>query len=163
MAMPYLIDGHNLIPNIPGLSLSALDDEQQLIELLQDYCRVEQKQVEVYFDQAPPGHPARQKYGAVTAHYVRQGSSADSAIRSRLNRLGKTAGNWIVVSSDHQVQNAAHAARARVASSQEFARQVMAALNRAAKNGNRPNRDELAPGEVDEWLDIFSKRGDSAK
>ena len=31
--MPYLIDGHNLIPKM-GLKLADLDDEMQLIELL---------------------------------------------------------------------------------------------------------------------------------
>ena len=38
--MPYLIDGHNLIPKVAGLSLKAVDDEMQLIELLQEFCRI---------------------------------------------------------------------------------------------------------------------------
>ncbi|MBP1702274.1 MAG: hypothetical protein H6Q38_1381, partial [Chloroflexi bacterium] len=41
--MPYIVDGHNLIPKIPGLSLRAIDDEMQLIELLQEFCRVQRK------------------------------------------------------------------------------------------------------------------------
>ena len=28
--MPYIIDGHNLIPNVPGLDLNKIDDEIQL-------------------------------------------------------------------------------------------------------------------------------------
>ena len=27
--MPYIIDGHNLIPKVSGLSLGDMDDEQQ--------------------------------------------------------------------------------------------------------------------------------------
>ena len=53
--MPYIIDGHNLIPRIPDLSLQDIDDEMQLVEMLQDFCRISRKKVEVYFDNAPPG------------------------------------------------------------------------------------------------------------
>ena len=55
--MPLIIDGHNLIPKIPGLSLQAIDDETQLVELLGEYCRLSRRQVEVFFDNAPPGVP----------------------------------------------------------------------------------------------------------
>jgi hypothetical protein len=48
--MPYLIDGHNLIPKL-GLRLDSMDDEQELVVILQEYARLERKkQVEVYFD-----------------------------------------------------------------------------------------------------------------
>jgi hypothetical protein len=43
--MPYLIDGHNLIPKIPGMNLGDVDDETQLIEMLQEFCRRRRKQV----------------------------------------------------------------------------------------------------------------------
>jgi uncharacterized protein len=115
--MPYLIDGHNLIAKTPGLSLQAFDDENQLIELLQDFCRTRRKPVEVYFDNAPVGQAAVRRFGQVTAHFVRQGSTADAAIHRRLVRLGKSAGNWTVVSSDRAVQTAARLAHAQVLSS----------------------------------------------
>jgi len=51
--MPYIIDGHNLIPRV-GLRLDALDDEMALVEILRDFCRIKKKRVEVYFDGAPP-------------------------------------------------------------------------------------------------------------
>jgi hypothetical protein len=40
--MPYLIDGHNLIPKL-GLRLDSMDDEQELIAILQEYARLERK------------------------------------------------------------------------------------------------------------------------
>ena len=43
--MPYLIDGHNLIPKL-GLRLDSLDDEEQLIPRLQEFCRLRRAQVE---------------------------------------------------------------------------------------------------------------------
>src|SRR5215510_9304953 len=107
--MAYLIDGHNLIPKL-GLRLDAIDDEMELIAILQEFCRREHKQLEVYFDGAPAAHAGTRKLGAVTAHFVPLGKTADNAIRNHLKQLGKSAKNWIVVTSDHQVQVEARAA-----------------------------------------------------
>jgi len=159
--MPYLIDGHNLIPKIPGLSLVEIDDELHLVELLQDFCRRTQKRVEVYFDNAPPGQPLARSYGNVLARFVRQGSSADRAIRDRLRRLGREARNWIVVSSDREVQAAARAARAEVISSEDFSALLQGnPPRRTGDPGARP--DGLAPEEVDEWMDFFGFDDDSS-
>ncbi len=46
--MPYLIDGHNLIPKL-GLHLDSFDDEVKLINKLNEIYRSARKtQVEVY-------------------------------------------------------------------------------------------------------------------
>ena len=52
--MPYLIDGHNLIPKV-GLRLDSVDDELELIELLQAHGRRSRSLIEVFFDGAPAG------------------------------------------------------------------------------------------------------------
>ena len=72
--MPYLIDGHNLIPKL-GLRLDSFDDEENLIARLQEFCRLNRTQVEVFFDGAAAGTPPTQKAGAVTCHFVRRGST----------------------------------------------------------------------------------------
>ena len=100
--MPYLIDGHNLIPKIPGMNLGDIDDEIQLVKKLQEFCRQRRKKVEVFFDSAPPGGIRTQKFGRVTAFFITQGSTADTAIRSRLQKLGRAAKNWTVVTSDRE-------------------------------------------------------------
>ena len=153
--MPYLIDGHNLIPKL-GLRLDALDDEEQLIPRLQEFCRLRRAQVEVYFDGALPGQVITRKAGAVTAHFVRKGSPADAAIEARLARLGKAARNWIVVSSDRRVQGAAGAVHAGVLSSEEFAREM--SRTQALGSSRLKHEATLAPDEVEEWLDIFNRR-----
>jgi predicted RNA-binding protein with PIN domain len=94
--MRYLIDGHNLIPKLPGLSLNAIDDELRLVELLQEYCRRSRNGVEVYFDNAPPGQAGTRRYGTVSAHFIPRGRTADDAIRLRLGRLGRSGKNWTV-------------------------------------------------------------------
>jgi phosphoglycerate dehydrogenase-like enzyme len=89
--MAYLIDGHNLIPHVRGLSLSDLDDEAALIELLKQFGQQRQKNIEVYFDGAPPGFARQRRFGRVTAHFVPRASSADAAIEQRLVALGRGA------------------------------------------------------------------------
>ncbi len=152
--MPYLIDGHNLIPKL-GLRLDSIDDELELIAILQEYCRVERKQVEVYFDGAPIHQAGTRKHGSVTAHFVPIKSTADNAIRQRLKNMGKGAKNWTVVSSDHRVQLEAQDVRAEVLSSDVFANTLKQARNLAPKPAD--NR-KLSSQEVDDWLKLFEER-----
>ena len=152
--MPYLIDGHNLIPKL-GLRLDSVDDEMELVALLQEFCRLEHRQVEVFFDGAPAHQSGPRKLGSVTAHFVRLGTTADDAIRSRLKRLGKSAKNWIVVSSDRQVQADARTAHADVISSDSFA----AMLKQVRPATKASSERTLSPQEIDEWLKIFEQRG----
>jgi predicted RNA-binding protein with PIN domain len=154
--MPYLIDGHNLIPKL-GLSLRSLDDEMELLALLQEFCRLKGRKMEVYFDGALPGQASSRMLGSVTAHFVRQGHTADEAIAARLRRLGGAARNWTVVSSDHAVQGEARAARATSLSSEEFARQVRQASPKQAPKLDR--EQDLSAEEIDDWLELFGKRG----
>jgi predicted RNA-binding protein with PIN domain len=154
LCMSYLIDGHNLIPKL-GLRLDSMDDEMELVAVLQEYCRLERKQVEVYFDGAPAPHAGTRKLGAVTAHFVRLGTTADNAIRNRVKRLGKAAKNWTVVSSDRQVQAEARAARAEVISSDAFAMMLRQARDFAPK----PSEDcILSANEVEDWLKLFEQK-----
>jgi predicted RNA-binding protein with PIN domain len=155
--MPYLIDGHNLIPKL-GLRLDSIDDEMELIAILQEYCRLERRQVEVFFDGAP--QPTTQKRGAVTAHFVQLGRTADDAIRAHLKRLGKGARNWTVVSSDRQVQAEARAVHAEVLSSDSFAAMLQQARNSTPKPASDKN---LSPREVEEWLKLFEGRNHHKK
>mgnify|MGYP001065228183 CR=1 FL=1 len=151
--MPYMIDGHNLVP-LMGLQLTSMDDEIELVEDLQEFCRIQRTQVEVYFDGAPPGTPSLRRMGAVTAHFIRIGSTADEAIEGRLTRLGKQARGWTVVSSDKRVQAAGRAVHARILSSEEFARKV-----RGGSKTTEPKPvKELNPEEIQEWINLFNKR-----
>lgn len=157
--MPYLIDGHNLIPKL-GLRLDSMDDEMELVTILQEFCRLDRKQVEVFFDGAPTPHAGTRKLGPVTAHFVRLGTSADDAIRKRLKTLGKSARNWTVVSSDRQVQAEARAAFAEVISSEAFA----GTLKQARDSTPKPSGErKLSSQEIDDWLKLFEERGHNKK
>jgi len=154
--MPHLIDGHNLIPKL-GLRLDSIDDEMELIAILQEFCRLERRQVEVYFDGAPTPHAGTRKLGAVTAHFTPLRTTADNAIRNRLKKLGRVAKNWTVVSSDRQVQAEARAAHAEVLSSELFAKTLKQVMN--AARGSKGER-VVSKEEVAEWLKLFGRKID---
>ena len=152
--MPYLIDGHNLIPKL-DLRLDSMNDEMELIAILQEFCRLERKQVEVYFDGAPVNQAGTRKHGSVAAHFVPLKSTADNAIRNRLIKMGRSAKNWIVVSSDHRVQLEARTAQAEILSSDAFASTLKQARNSAPKP---TEQRKLTSQEVDDWLKLFEQR-----
>jgi len=149
--MPYMIDGHNLIPKL-GLRLDSPDDEMELAAILQEFARLNRREVEVYFDGAPAGQAGARSLGTVRAHFVPLGQTADSAMRARLRRMGKTAKNWTVVSSDHEIQNTARAVHAEIVSAEEFVKLLRQARSAAPKPaGEKP----LSEREVEEWLALF--------
>ena len=153
--MPYLVDGHNLIPKV-GLHLNSPDDEMELVAILKEFARLKRQQVEVYFDGAPIGQAGTRKLGTVRAHFVPLGQTADSAIRSRLKKMEKDAKNWIIVSSDHEVQSAARVVRAQIVTSEEFVKILRAATNSAPKASTENKK--LSAQEVDEWLKLFREK-----
>ncbi len=154
--MHYLIDGHNLIPHLPGLSLRDPDDEARLAELVLAFCRAGRHRAEVFFDGAPPGQAGRRTFGGlVTLVFVRRGQTADQAIQRRLHSLGRAARNFTVVSSDRQVQAAARSAGARILDAVTFARRLQA--HRAPMPSAPEKPAGLAPDDVDEWLRLFGQ------
>jgi hypothetical protein len=152
--MLHLIDGHNLIPHIPGLSLQQMDDEMRLLELLQSFSRESRAKVEVFFDGAAPGWAGTRGFGSVTAHFVRRGNTADEAIRKRLSQI-PTGSGVVVVSSDRQVQAEAHSRRAKVISSKEFAGHFRFPKTGETRKKANPGQTMLNDAEIEEWLQLF--------
>jgi uncharacterized protein len=156
----YVIDGHNLIPKV-GLSLASVDDEMDLVLLLQEFSRIRRAKVEVFFDGAPAGEAGTRRLGTVLAHFVRVGTTADAAIRVRLERMRKAARDCTVVSSDREVQQAARHAGADAISAEVFARIMQGEKEGRRQASNRASGKEsgaMSDDEVDQWLDLFHKR-----
>jgi len=150
--MPYLVDGHNLIPYIPGLSLKDMDDEIALISVLQGFASQRKTRVEVYFDQAPATQAGSRSFGSVKAHFVRQNSTADKAIINRLTQMGKDAKNWTVVTSDREILVEATSAHSKILKSAEFAAELKSVNSGSSDKEDTP---EVSDGEVDYWLGQF--------
>jgi predicted RNA-binding protein with PIN domain len=154
--MIYLVDGHNLIPKIPGLSLQAPDDEMQLVEALQTFARLKRKKVEVYFDRAATGQAGVRKFGTITAHFIHQDSSADHAIRQRLERSGKENRNFCIVSSDRAVLNSARMYHAQSQTSEAFTSEFLKIIRQAGTSTDNVER-KISEEETAEWLKIFNQ------
>ena len=155
--MQYVIDGHNLIPHVPGLSLSDLEDEQALIERLVAFCRQKRARITVFFDQAAQGFSGRRNHGLVLAVFVPSSSNADKAIADYIRNQGASARDLTVVSSDRMVQAAVREHRARVLSSPDFAALLESA--RFEVPPTQANMPTLTPEELKEWEELFNQYG----
>lgn len=155
-----IIDGHNLVPKIPGLHLKDEDDEARLIEVVQEYCRLARRQAELYFDGSPEPRLSGRKNGLVHVHYIKLGYSADDAIIQFVRDLGSDKDNYTVVSSDHRIQNAALAAGCKMMSSDAFSR-VMSTTFSSETAVQQRREKPPSSGEVDEWLDLFDQNKNS--
>jgi predicted RNA-binding protein with PIN domain len=159
--MQYLVDGHNLIPKA-GLRLDAPDDEMDLVTILQEFSRTARAVVEVYFDGAPQGQARTMRLGMVVAHFVELGTTADAAIKTRLQSLGRGAKNWTIVTSDREIQQAARNGRAKILSAESFARQLATSSLRGDRRGRQASSSDepaVTEEEIERWLEEFGKRG----
>src|SRR3990172_8337759 len=116
-SMPYLIEGNNLIGRMPGISLADPDDEAQLLARMRTFCTRERTTATVYFDGAIIATMKEPAQAGGTPRFVAPPQTADMAIRRHLERLGRQAPNWTVVTSDAAVAEAARRSRARAESS----------------------------------------------
>ena len=155
--MQYIIDGHNLIPHVRGLSLRDLDDEQALIEVLTPFLRATSSRAMVFFDWAAPGHEGKRNFGLVQAVFVPASQSADEAIENHIHKLGASARNQTLVSSDHRVQAAGRSHYMTILTSAEFAQKIQA---QAEIHTNQTDIEpQLTPEEIARWEELFTQYG----
>ena len=149
--MPYLIDGHNLIGKIPGLSLDDPHDEAKLVERLKAFMMRKRKRCTVVFDRGLPGGTSRDlSTHSVKAVFAHGGTTADRIIIERIRDARNPAG-LIVVSADREILDVAERRGARVISPAVFAAELEA---RPVPNDADPN-PHVPPDEVERWLRIF--------
>lgn len=160
--MPFLIDGHNVIPHVAGLSLDDPEDERQLVERLRIFAARSRRRINVYFDRRAPGAGQGLTGGTVSVHFVAPPATADDAIRRHLERLRGEARNWTVVSSDNEVRRSAEHAGARWLSSEAFAH-LLAAGRRPESEDEKPEIP-ANPKEMAEWESLFiQKKGQRSR
>jgi len=154
--MPYLIDGHNLIGQLPDIDLADPHDEAKLVLKLRSFCARTGKQVTVVFDKGiPSGFDRSLSNGKVKVRFASVHSTADDVLRSII-RGRRNAPGWTVVSSDNEVTAMAIRRKMRVIKSQEFARDLTKILKDAPTPAEAMKRNpRLTKAEVEEWLAIF--------
>ncbi|HSJ54065.1 MAG TPA: NYN domain-containing protein [Anaerolineae bacterium] len=148
--MPILVDGHNLIGRLPGISLADPDDEEALVRLLSSFRARTGKAITVVFDPGVTSTLAQsRKIGGVQVVSAPHGSTADAIILRRVaqaqNRQGLT-----VVTSDRELAAGVERLGARVQSAEAFSAQL-------GQPEAQTSRKEQPPSsaEVNEWLALF--------
>ncbi len=158
-----LIDGHNLIAQVPGLSLADPNDEQKLIVMLRQYVARKRARIVVVFDSGNPGGRSKElSGGGVTAVFAGSHTIADRVLMERIRELKKP-GDWVVVSSDREVQQAAHQRKMTVWGSAEFAKRMGTAAPQMEIEPPEPKDTGLTKAEVDEWLRLFGEDGNKPR
>ncbi len=157
--LQLLIDGHNLIGQMPGLSLADFDDEEKLVAMLRRYAARHQARIVVVFDSGSPGGRSRAlSGGGVEAIFAADGhTNADRVLTERI-REAKRPQEWTLVTGDRSIQQEAARRRMRTLEPAEFARRL---AQPQASPSSPPREAEEKPDRednIDEWLGRFKRR-----
>jgi uncharacterized protein len=161
--MNLLVDGHNLIGQIPGLSLADPEDEAKLVMLLRGYAAAKRgREVLVVFDRGVYGHPRRLDGYGVTCQFARSPQDADTQIIKQLDRL-RGRRDWAVVTADRAIVRAAEEHKVSVIDSRRFAQQLAGQPAKRKRRSPPPEKREIPPSaaEVEEWLRLFGERDET--
>ena len=156
--MHWLVDGHNLIGQMPTMRLDEANDEAKLLEYLSRYRARTGHAVTVFFDAGQAYRPAsKRNHGGVAIRFAPHGKTADHLIMHRLRKV-KNPQALMVVSSDRAVQRAAQRAQIRVLSAEAFVQQLLHGETVSPEHDQGSQADiSLSPEEVDEWLNLFNQ------
>jgi predicted RNA-binding protein with PIN domain len=158
--VPYLIDGHNLIAQMPDLSLDDPNDEVKLVLRLRQFAGRKRQSITVVFDHGlPGGGSSGLSTGPVKVIFADSHSNADRIIMERI-REAKTPTNIKLVTSDGEIRRAGEARRAEVISSQDFVLMLLKPPPGARKKKPPSDKREdvrLSKDEVKEWMRVFKK------
>lgn len=157
--MPYLIDGHNLIGQLPDLALTDPNDEAQLVQKLISFVARTRTHCVVIFDHGLPGGRSRMSTGKIEVVFASRPGEADDLMLRRIREL-KDAKGWIVVSSDARVINAARRKRLGVLLAAEFVQRLQDASRRSPSPADKPSH--VSPDEVTAWLKEFGQDDEEA-
>ncbi len=151
--MSYLIDGHNLIGQIPEIALDDPNDEALLVQKLSGFVARTKRRCVVVFDHGLPGGKSRMSTRGVQVVFASQRSSADRVMIERIRKMPNPL-EWVVVSSDQEVQSVAKNRRIEVLTATEFVYLLESPPLPIIDQGEAVNV-HLSEDEVDEWLKLF--------
>lgn len=155
--MPLLVDGHNLIGQVPGLSLADADDEAQLVLLLRRYSTAKRgRRVVVVFDHGVYGHPQQLDGYGIRCYFARSPRDADEELIRRLRALTRPR-EWTLVTSDRAIARVAQERGVQVIAAHEFARQLLAAPTPSRPPAGEQRERRLSQAEIDDWLAFFGQ------
>lgn len=161
--MAYLIDGHNVIGQLPDIDLADPDDEVKLILKLRGFAGRVGKKLTVVFDSGlPAGYEKTLSTPSVQVHFAPNNSSADAVIMNMIRKLANPKG-WILVTSDSTVADLGRERKMQVITAQQFAQTLNTPAVKKKSSHSVPTakaEPRLSKSEVDEWLRLFGEDND---
>lgn len=158
--MPYIIDGHNLISQLPDIDLADPHDEAKLVLKLRGFAARDRRRIVVIFDEGlPGGESPLSTYSVKVIFATSKRTNADRIIMERI-RDERDVRAWVVVSSDREVLAAAKSHGMRAMPCKEFADLLKTPLREKPEHGEEHD-PYLSPKEVEEWLKIFGVQDDA--
>jgi predicted RNA-binding protein with PIN domain len=156
--MPYLIDGHNLIGQLPDISLSDPNDEAKLVIKLVGFAARKRSKCVVVFDKGITAGKSRMSNSAVEVVFAPSSSSADAIMIARIESTPDP-GYWTVVSNDNAVLKRARQRQMKAIKSSVFARELrpVQVIDKDADPGEAEHV-RISPAEVEMWIQIFKER-----
>lgn len=150
--MPYLIDGHNLIQSMKGISIEDPDDEAKLVRTLRSFMIGQNKKCKVFFDGGLPGGYSRMSCSRVQVRFAHAGQEADVNIIHCIHQLANPK-QWTLVSSDRKIREQARLRKIKLVHAWEFAQALEARKTLSSQcDAVDPPMQEA---ELDEWYEIF--------
>ena len=150
--MAYIVDGNNVMGQMPGWHRDKSGARRRLAEQLAAFARVKKARVTVVFDGEPDRlMPEASAFRGVKIFYAEKGSDADARIE-RLVESSPDPRGLIVVTSDRHLAFAVRSRGAAVVRSGEFRKQVEQAL---ASEPTIEDGEQYEVDNVNAWLRYF--------
>lgn len=158
MPIHLIVDGYNLLAGAGSLSGHLESARERLVHDLAAYRHRKNHSITVVFDGWQQGQPSEQREhrAGVQVIYSKRGERADQVIQRLAREYGA---DCAVVSSDHEIVNAARAHGAFVMGAREFADRLRVSSGAA---GTTPHK-ELDSGDDDRPRRGSEKKGNPRK
>lgn len=157
--MSYLVDGNNVMAQVPGWHKDKAAARRRLMDELAEFAREKRVRVSVVFDGAPEDFfEDGSTYRGVRLFYAERGSNADERIKKfvEASRERKT---LIVVTSDRALSDYVRRCGAQTLRSGELRRRLYETVKEktfgpAAEDEGAAD-SEIAGGELQGWMRYF--------
>lgn len=116
--MYIIIDGYNLLKTVHGHHMQSESKKQQCIALLKRYSKKKEHTIILVLDGGVHGLASREQHATITVIYSGADRSADDVIIEYIERCKEY--DWLVVTADREIIQAAHACRAETIGPHEF-------------------------------------------
>jgi predicted RNA-binding protein with PIN domain len=152
MFMAYIVDGNNVMGQVPGWHRDKPQSQRKLLEELALFARVMHAAMTVVFDGAPNRDvPEGSAFNGVKVLYADRGSDADTKIE-RLVESSSNPKGLTVITSDRHLAFLVRSRGATVVRSGEFRKKLKHLLELEPPDSDSQHDDV---GDIDGWLRYF--------